>query len=138
MVIGKMFAKCQQNFQLLDQNYLFTLLYINFHLGTGMILATCSVLVAAFVEIERKRIMSDGGNFTQTLASENFTAANLSVFVQIPQFALIGASEVFTSVTGISLLHTSVYHNCYMLRFFNVVTGEIFVVHLFIILSFCR
>lgn len=75
-------------------------------IGTGMILATCSVLVAAFVEIERKRIMSDGGNFTQTLAAENFTAANLSVFVQIPQFALIGASEVFTSVTGLEFAYS--------------------------------
>lgn len=69
-----------------------------------MFLATCSVIIAAVVEIERKKIMEEGHYIAQNLSTETFNASDLSVFVQIPQFAFIGASEVFASVTGTSVL----------------------------------
>lgn len=73
-----------------------------------MILATLSVTIAAIVEIQRKNIMRDGHYLQQNLSSEPFNASDLSVMVQIPQFALIGASEVFASITGMDLDNTNV------------------------------
>ena len=44
--------------------------------------------------------MQDGGYVEQELAGEIFNASTLTVFAQIPQFTVIGASEVFASITG--------------------------------------
>ncbi|XP_059149306.1 solute carrier family 15 member 4-like [Physella acuta] len=67
-------------------------------IGIGMVLSILAVLVSGVVEVYRKDVMH-GGSHVQTLANENFTASSLSVLTQVPQFALIGASEIFTSVT---------------------------------------
>lgn len=75
-------------------------------IGTGMILATLSVTIAAIIEIQRKNIMRDGHYLQQNLSTEVFNASDLSVMVQIPQFALIGASEVFASITGLEFAYS--------------------------------
>ncbi|CAL1546200.1 unnamed protein product [Lymnaea stagnalis] len=76
-------------------------------IGIGMILALLAVVVAGIVEIYRKDVMHQpGGSHVQVLANENFTASSLSVFAQVPQFALIGASEIFTSVTCLEFAYT--------------------------------
>ncbi len=69
-------------------------------IGIGMVLASLSVILAAGTEIWRKNIMRDGGFVEQELAGEIFNASTLTVFAQIPQLTIIGASEVFTSITG--------------------------------------
>jgi len=61
-----------------------------------MLLAVLSVLVAGILEIYRKKDLS----VNQTLFHDHFNASSISVFAQIPQFTLVGASEVFTSITG--------------------------------------
>ena len=61
-----------------------------------MLLAMLSVLVAGILEIYRKKDLS----VNQTLFHDHFNASSISVFAQIPQFTLIGVSEVFTSITG--------------------------------------
>ncbi|GFR85843.1 solute carrier family 15 member 4 [Elysia marginata] len=69
-------------------------------IGIGMIFAAAGVTVAGVVEIYRKRVLnSEQGAHIQILAGESFTASNMSVFVQVPQFFLIGTSEIFASVT---------------------------------------
>lgn len=69
-------------------------------IGIGMVLAGFGVAVAGVIEIYRKRILfSEHGSHIQVLAGENFTASNMPVFAQIPQFILIGTSEIFASVT---------------------------------------
>ena len=68
--------------------------------GIGMLLASSSVFVAAILEVYRKNIMRSGGWEIQVLAGQSFNASTLSVFAQVPQFTLIGASEVFASITG--------------------------------------
>ena len=66
-----------------------------------MFLVTLAVVIAGIVEISRKNIMhQEGGWEKQVLAGETFNASTLSVFVQIPQYMLVGASEVFTSIAG--------------------------------------
>ncbi|KAK7442686.1 hypothetical protein BaRGS_00040510, partial [Batillaria attramentaria] len=64
-------------------------------IGIGFILAALSMVVAAVVEIERK----DHFGFEQEVGDETFFASNISIFIQIPQFALVGASEAFTSIS---------------------------------------
>lgn len=61
-----------------------------------MIFAAISVLVAGIVEKYRKTYLS----IDQSLFNRQYNASTLSVFVQVPQFALIGMSEVFTSIGG--------------------------------------
>nr|KAG5685477.1 hypothetical protein BaRGS_013088 [Batillaria attramentaria] len=57
---------------------------------------------AAVVEIERK----DHFGFEQEVGDETFFASNISIFIQIPQFALVGASEAFTSISGLEFAYT--------------------------------
>ncbi|KAK3091507.1 hypothetical protein FSP39_020322 [Pinctada imbricata] len=68
--------------------------------GFGFILAGLSVVVAGVVEIYRKEELSESGGMSQVLAGETFNASTLSVFLQVPQFALVGAGEVFSSISG--------------------------------------
>nr|KAG5685480.1 hypothetical protein BaRGS_013091 [Batillaria attramentaria] len=60
-------------------------------IGIGLVLATLSMVVAGLVEVERKEELG----FEQTVGGENFNASHLSIFLQTPQFALIGASLEF-------------------------------------------
>ncbi|XP_033123110.1 solute carrier family 15 member 4-like [Anneissia japonica] len=75
-------------------------------IGFGMFLASLSMAVAAIVEVARKDIMQDGGYFNQILADKTYNASNLSVFAQIPQYFIVGASEAFTSITGLEFAYS--------------------------------
>ena len=66
-----------------------------------MILAACSMLYAGIMEIVRKDHIADHGYIEQELAGDKFNASKLSMFAQIPEFAFIGSSEVFASISGI-------------------------------------
>ncbi|KAL5018748.1 hypothetical protein ScPMuIL_004470 [Solemya velum] len=68
-------------------------------IGVGLVLSGLSVFVAGGVEILRKEHLT--GDNQQILAGETFNASSMSVFWQVPQFALVGASEVFASITGL-------------------------------------
>ena len=65
-------------------------------IGVGMLINTASMLCAGWLEFSRVEhcciLQKRGDNYTQV--------ANISIFYQIPQYALIGFSEVFTSITG--------------------------------------
>ncbi|XP_076459423.1 solute carrier family 15 member 4-like [Babylonia areolata] len=71
-------------------------------IGIGFVLAALSMVAAAVVEIERK----DNLGFEQEVGEETFYASNITVFLQIPQFALVGASEAFTSISGLEFAFT--------------------------------
>ena len=58
------------------------------------------MVVAGVVEIYRKDDLSKTGGIIQELADEKFNSSKLTVFLQIPQYALVGAGEVFTSISG--------------------------------------
>ncbi|KAL8604550.1 hypothetical protein ACOMHN_015834 [Nucella lapillus] len=70
--------------------------------GIGFVLAALSMIAAAVVEVERK----DHMGFNQTVEKEVFYSSHLSVFLHVPQFALIGASEAFTSISGLEFAFT--------------------------------
>ena len=65
-------------------------------IGVGMLFTTASMLCAGGLEFSRVDhcciLQKRGDNDTQV--------ADYSIFYQIPQYTLIGLSEVFTSITG--------------------------------------
>lgn len=86
-----------------EKNYRLTALQ---RIGIGLVLAAGSVIVAGIVEIYRKKELHESGGMVQILASEKFNASHISIFFQIPQFALVGSSEVFTSITGLEFAYS--------------------------------
>ena len=73
-------------------------------IGVGMLLACASVIVAGVVEIERRSTWIDGGFCIQNVFGESRNASSVNVFWQIPQFVIIGASEVLMVITGKQIL----------------------------------
>ena len=78
-------------------------------IGGGFVLAALAMLCATFIEIERVA-RAQRGEFSKhanpcvaNTHSESlpYNVVQMSVLWQIPQFILIGASEVFTSITAI-------------------------------------
>lgn len=65
-----------------------------------MIFAVLSVVAAGVLEIYRKHDIS----LNQTIFDKDYNASSISIFTQIPQFTLMGTSEVFTSVSGNSYI----------------------------------
>ncbi|PAA79519.1 hypothetical protein BOX15_Mlig016801g5 [Macrostomum lignano] len=77
-------------------------------IGLGFALAIVSVVIAGFLEIQRKSELNRSGGFEQELSGRTYNASNLNILLQIPQFFLIGTGEVFAASTGMEL----VYNNC--------------------------
>ena len=73
-------------------------------IGTGMVFAALSMIVAAVIEKYRRDHVN--GKLINEFHGKNYNASSMSVFYQLPQYILIGFSEVFTSVSGM---------NCYTL-----------------------
>jgi len=69
-------------------------------IGVGMLLASASVIVAGVVEIQRRNTWLDGGFCNQTVFDKSLNASSVNVFWQIPQFMLVGSSEVLLVITG--------------------------------------
>ncbi|PVD39570.1 hypothetical protein C0Q70_02205 [Pomacea canaliculata] len=71
-------------------------------MGIGFLLAALSVVVAGVVEIARKDRMHEAhGVHMQELGGEKFNASDLSVFAQVSEYALVGASEAPKSMQGV-------------------------------------
>ncbi|KAH9504090.1 hypothetical protein Btru_067703 [Bulinus truncatus] len=71
-------------------------------IGIGLVFSACSVFFAGWVEIERKKHFG----FNQVVGEETFYASNRTVFLQIPQYVLIGAGEAFTATAGYEFAYT--------------------------------
>lgn len=69
-------------------------------IGGGMLLAGASVVVAGVIEMKRRNTWEQGHFIVQCVFDENRNASSLNIFWQVPQFMLIGSSEVLTSITG--------------------------------------
>ena len=65
-------------------------------IGVGLIFAAGSVALAGIIEIERK----NHGRVQQNVFNTTINASTMSVFYQVPQYILQGASEALVSVTG--------------------------------------
>ena len=65
-------------------------------IGVGMLVTTASMLCAGGLEFSRV----DHCCILQNRGDNDTRVADISIFYQIPQYTLIGLSEVFTSITG--------------------------------------
>ena len=66
-----------------------------------MVFASLAMVAAGIVEVNRLKNVHEYP-IPQIVAGGRFNAsANITVLAQIPQFALIGLGETFTSITGI-------------------------------------
>ena len=74
-------------------------------IAVGMLLACASVIVAGLVEIQRRNVWTDGGFYIQKVFDESRNASSVNVFWQIPQYVLIGSSEVLMVITGKQFLY---------------------------------
>eukprot|EP00057_Strongylocentrotus_purpuratus_P023974 XP_011678448.1 PREDICTED: solute carrier family 15 member 4 [Strongylocentrotus purpuratus] len=78
----------------------------------GMLFSMLSVLTAGGLELARKDCYYNTPNCTlnETVGNEGnvatYTAANMWIFYQIPQYVLIGISEVLASVAGLEFAYT--------------------------------
>lgn len=72
-------------------------------MGIGMVFAALSVFVAGILEIYRKKDISI---IDQKVGEDTFNASSITVFAQIPQFMFIGASEIFTSISGLEFAYS--------------------------------
>lgn len=75
-------------------------------IGIGMVLVALSMVYAGILEIYRKKDIEAHGAITQTLGDQTFEASQLTMFAQIPEFAFIGSSEVFASISGLEFAYT--------------------------------
>ena len=69
-------------------------------IGVGMLLATASMIVAGLVEIKRRHSVEEGHFFDQVVFGEHRNASTVNIFWQVPQFLLLGSSEVLSVITG--------------------------------------
>lgn len=75
-------------------------------IGVGMVLAAASMVVAGVVEKKRRNVWDSGFSLNQTVFGENVSASDLNIFLQVPQFMLIGSSEVLASITGLEFAYS--------------------------------
>ena len=88
-------------------------------IGVGMLLASASVIVAGVVETHRRNTWTDGGFFVQTVFDETRNASSINVFWQIPQFVLVGSSEVLMVITGMQNFSLNDFFFCFLLTSCN-------------------
>lgn len=69
-------------------------------MGIGMMCAALSMVIAGILEIYRVKFIQKHYVVHQIIENTTFTAADMSILWQIPQYSLIGISEVFASVSG--------------------------------------
>ncbi|KAL8560656.1 hypothetical protein ACOMHN_052672 [Nucella lapillus] len=76
----------------------------------GMLFAVVAMVAAGVLEHYRLEVFWPfhdkpclNASINQIIGSTEYEAANLSILWQIPQYALLGLSEVFTSVAGLQL-----------------------------------
>lgn len=68
---------------------------------TGFLLATASMVGAGVVEHFRRDLIPSKNNtiiINCINSNHTYNASSMSIFYQVPQYALIGVSEVFASV----------------------------------------
>ncbi|TMW59639.1 hypothetical protein Poli38472_004708 [Pythium oligandrum] len=78
-------------------------------IGAGLVFSLLSMVVAGWIEQERKRtsfVSGIGSNCVND--DENLPMSNLSVWWQTPQYLLIGISEILTSISSYDLFYSEV------------------------------